>query len=234
MYHAHSLYEILLFLEGDVEYIVENHKYALKPYDMLLIRPGDHHYLKFLKESKYDRMVFRFPGYIIPSILDETFKQFPNLINVKDTCLIRIFERFDQHAEKFTSEKLYLLCVNTLSELLIYINEEKIENTQIEILDETVESILEYINDHIHEPISVQDICEHFYVSKTKLYHLFFEAMKVPIGQYIRNKKIMIAYSLIQKGLKPTQVAEDIGFLDYSTFYRTYVKVVGASPSDQE
>ena len=58
--------------------------------------------------------------------------------------------------------------------------------------------------------------------------------MKVPIGQYIRNKKIMIAYSLIQKGLKPTQVAENIGFLDYSTFYRTYVKVVGASPSDQE
>ena len=44
----------------------------------------------------------------------------------------------------------------------------------------------------------------------------------------------MIAYSLIQKGLKPTQVAENIGFLDYSTFYRTYVKVVGASPSDQE
>ena len=34
----HIVYEFLLFIEGDLEYVVENKKYKLEPYDLLLIK----------------------------------------------------------------------------------------------------------------------------------------------------------------------------------------------------
>lgn len=41
----------------------------------------------------------------------------------------------------------------------------------------------------------------------------------------------MAAHQHITKGMKPTKVAEMYGYSDYSTFYRTYLSVMGFPPS---
>lgn len=234
MYHAHNLYEILLFLDGDVEYVIENKKYTLKPFDLLFIKPGEHHYLKLQSTKRYERMVFRFPDYIIPKVIESSLHSKPAILNIKDTDLITIFNEFDEHAKNFSGEKLHILFMSVLTELLVYFNETGAQTEEAIVVDETVEQILHYINSNINTQISVNDICTSYYISKTKLYRMFYQAMKVPIAQYIRNKKIMLAYNLIKNGQKPTQVFEEVGFNDYSTFYRTYVRVIGSPPSNKE
>lgn len=233
-YHAHNLYEILLFNSGDIEYVIENHRYKLKPNDLLIIKPGEHHYLNLLSTKAYDRMVFRFPDYFVPQVIANMLDAKPTLFNIQDKDILEIFKRFDRLANKFTGERLYLLCMNNLSDLLIYLTEVGDSHHELHLVNENIENILAYINENIKTPLSVNDICSKFYISKTKLYKIFYDAMKIPIAQYIRNKKIMLAYSLIKRGQKPTQVYEEVGFNDYSTFYRTYIKVVGSSPSDKE
>ena len=58
--------------------------------------------------------------------------------------------------------------------------------------------------------------------------------MHCPIMQYIRSKKVMLAYQKIQSGEKPHAVAEELGFNDYSTFYRAYKSLLGFSPNQKE
>ena len=56
--------------------------------------------------------------------------------------------------------------------------------------------------------------------------------MKAPIIQYVRTKKILAAHQMIENGAKPYQVAKKYGFDDYSTFYRSYVSIIGAAPAN--
>ena len=37
---------------------------------------------------------------------------------------------------------------------------------------------------------------------------------------------------MIENGSKPYQVAKEFGFHDYSTFYRSYVSIMGYAPAD--
>jgi AraC-like DNA-binding protein len=232
--HSHNLYELLLFIEGDVEYVIENKRYTLKPYDLLFIKPGEHHYLILKSRHRYERMVMRFPDYIVPKMIEPSLLKKTSLYNIEDSELLTLFKQFDTHASRFAGEKLNVLFMSMLTQLLIYFSEIGDHPENPPVVDETVEQILQYINDHICTPISINDICTAYYISKTKLYRIFFEAMKTPIAQYIRNKKIILAYNLIKNGQKPTQVYEEIGFTDYSTFYRTYIKVIGTPPSAKE
>lgn len=234
LYHNHLNFEILLFIEGEVEYIIENRKYILKPFDVLFIKPGEHHFLKFLSKKRYERMVIRFPDYFIPKIIETSLKNKPALYNIKDSRLFEHFHRFDDYAACFSGEKLNILFMSSLNQLLISLNEFSANIEQPTVMDETIEQILFYINDHISSPISINEICSAYYISKTKLYRMFYENMNLPIAQYIKNKKILLAYNLIKNGKKPTQVAEDLGFSEYSTFYRTYLRIVGSPPSTKE
>jgi methylphosphotriester-DNA--protein-cysteine methyltransferase len=56
--------------------------------------------------------------------------------------------------------------------------------------------------------------------------------MKAPIIQYVRTKKILAAHKMIEGGSKPYQVAKELGFDDYSTFYRCYVSIIGSAPAN--
>ena len=45
-------------------------------------------------------------------------------------------------------------------------------------------------------------------------------------------KKLSIAQKLLSFGTVPTEVAQKLGFEDYSVFYRNYVKFFNRKPSD--
>ena len=57
--------------------------------------------------------------------------------------------------------------------------------------------------------------------------------MKIPVMQYVRYKKIIAAHQMILAGAKKSVVAELLDFNDYSTFYRSYVKIIGHAPTDR-
>ena len=52
---------------------------------------------------------------------------------------------------------------------------------------------------------------------------------------YVKTKKMLLAQSLIQETDSKqaiSVIAQDLGFDDYSVFYRNYLKFFGRKPSD--
>ncbi|MBR5247857.1 MAG: PocR ligand-binding domain-containing protein [Lachnospiraceae bacterium] len=108
-----------------------------------------------------------------------------------------------------------------------YISLQKIVSTKQE---ETLESILDYIDKNLHSDLSVQSICEKFSISKTVLYDLTQSAMPGGIAKYIRLKRIEKAKELLFTTDKPVEEISGLsGFMDCNYFRRVFKQATGLS-----
>ncbi len=96
--------------------------------------------------------------------------------------------------------------------------------------DETLSSIVQYIDYNLSSDLSVQAICERFSLSKTVLYELTKSAMPEGIAKYIRKKRLEKAKELIGKTDKSVEeISGLVGFLDCNYFRRLFKQENGMS-----
>lgn len=92
--------------------------------------------------------------------------------------------------------------------------------------------ITKYIEEHLSEDLSVNALCEKFKISRNCLYHLVNTYLGMPAAEFVRKKRIEKASLLIKQGFPVTQVAETVGFYDYSYFGKVFKSITGKTPSD--
>ncbi|UPU39992.1 helix-turn-helix transcriptional regulator [Erysipelothrix sp. Poltava] len=96
-----------------------------------------------------------------------------------------------------------------------------------------VNEINKYILNNICEPISVEDLCDHFAISRSSLHVLFKKNMDMPPKQYINDIKMMRAQVMIlEENLPITEVAMRLGFSSIHYFSRKFKKQFGLSPTE--
>lgn len=92
-------------------------------------------------------------------------------------------------------------------------------------------SCIQYINMHINEPISVQDIADLLGMSRAYTIKRFKEELGFNIGEYITHARIQEAKSLLKYTNK--SLSEISNYLCYSSqayFQNVFKKVVGCTP----
>ena len=93
-----------------------------------------------------------------------------------------------------------------------------------------IDKVLSYINEHYKEDLSLEQLAGHFYLNKFTLAKLFKEQTDRTVHNYIILKRISMAKQKITEGMLPSAVYQDVGFRDYSTFYRAFLKMEKISP----
>ena len=89
----------------------------------------------------------------------------------------------------------------------------------------------QYIEEHISEKIYIEDICGAFSVSKFTLYNLFRSEFQTTVNDYILDKRIALAKSLLrQQDRNIPRVASACGFADYNYFIRAFRERTGMTP----
>ena len=69
--HYHAMYEIFYFVRGDACLITELGQCALRPGDVMFIRPGQHHIVALDRETPYERYVLKFSvGFVPEHVID--------------------------------------------------------------------------------------------------------------------------------------------------------------------
>ena len=230
-YHYHKYYEMLLLVQGDVNFVHETKCYSLNKGDLIFVKPGQNHNISFNSFSPYERYVLKFPETEIPKELQTIIHSKDGCYSVKNTVLFELFTRLDYHKQHYNGQHLCELNKCVLREILFYFCLEQGTSAHLLSYNQTVTSLIEYIDEHIEEPITISGICQHFHFSKSYIYKVFLEEMNVSIMKYVRTKKIFHADSLIKRGVKPTDAFSRCGFTEYTSFYRAYVKIIGHKPS---
>ena len=94
------------------------------------------------------------------------------------------------------------------------------------------EKIIKYIDEHIKDEITLDELSKLAGYSKWHIYKIFKIYSPVPIKEYIRNKKIYAAANEIYTGRKLYDVALDYGYETPAGFYKAFQSVFGCKPSE--
>lgn len=247
-YHYHDFHKILILVGGDITYCVEGHTYDLAPDDIVLVSAGEVHRPIIRSDAPYERIII----YVSPDYLAEhsepgadltlCFQQaFANQSHVlrlhasrggKLGAAIRALDasRNDRDFACGLHHRIQFL------EFMIQLNRAALLG-HLAFIDDSASNgkilaILSYLNEHLTDDITIDDLSARFYLSRYYLMHTFREQTGYTIGSYLSTKRLFLAKERIAEGLPITDVCYACGFKNYSTFSRAYKKSFGESPRE--
>lgn len=71
-----------------------------------------------------------------------------------------------------------------------------------------------------------------FFVSKSTIDQLFRKKLGISFYRYLTQSRLIAAKERILEGEALGRICTDVGFADYSTFYRAFRREYGVAPSD--
>lgn len=243
--HHHDFYECYYFISGDVTYLVEGKAYNMKKGDIMLINSRElHQAIINSRELSYERIVL----WINKSFLKE--------LSTAETDLSFCFESLEKKnvlrtdieteqniktqlnkllsLEKYKGVGKDILYKAYMVELMVHLNNLLLNDklhSNIEIKKSNlIDGIIEYINTHIDEEITIDEIAEKFYLSKYHLSREFKKQTGTTIHRYIVKKKLIEAKELILLENPINSVYRQCGFGDYSNFFRAFKNEYGVTP----
>lgn len=237
--HTHAQAELYCFLGGDATFHVEGTAYPLLPGDVLVMRPAEAHYVQVAPDKPYERILLNFDTGILSAIdpedrLMQLFFQRTagtrNLYRLKDDNCLACLQKMTApcQEQRLAIMGNLILLLQQLTE--IFCSEQHIIDNP-----DTLESrIIRYINKNLDRELTIQALCDRFFISRTQLCQRFRQATGTSIGNYITAKRLILARRLLRHNQKPTEVFTACGYQDYSAFYRAYQNYFGHSPRDEQ
>ena len=244
-YHYHEFCKLVLLLSGSGSYIVEGRRYTLKSGDIVLVGSRCVHKPEFEEGISYERIIL----YISPALLAANSTERFSLESVFSGARGHVLRPSEEARRRFRSlaEELEgemaddsgegeILSRCTLLRLLIEIDREA-RRTEAEMpkptapQDEKILAILRYMESHLDEDISIDDLAARFYISKYHMMRKFREETGTSIHNYLSDKRLLSARDMIREGVSATDACFRCGFRSYSAFSRAYGKFFGETPT---
>lgn len=98
--------------------------------------------------------------------------------------------------------------------------------------DETLEAVIDYMKNHICDDISLADICNTFYIRKSRLSVIFKDYTGKSPMSYFKLLKLEQAKKLLREGnLSVSQITDRLGYSGIHNFTRSFKTCTGFSPT---
>lgn len=241
--HHHDFYEVYYLLSGQVEYWVDGRVIAMQPGDLLLINPMElHHPIIHSNSTSYERIVLWINKAFLEQLGDGLSRCFdlslPNRLcpaHVDRPALQALTHELveeyysDEPGSHLCAQGLFLQLMVKLNRLALRQRRQATSNDNLSAL---VQTAIDYVRDHIGEPLSLDQIAGQLFVSKYHLSHTFRKETGVSLYRYIMLRRLLLARQQLSAGLSAGQVCQNCGFADYTSFYRAFRAEYGTNPKE--
>ena len=228
--HCHPEYELIAVLEGSVSMVVEGSRMVLRSAEAAIIPPFCYHSIYAEEKCNYKRITALFGEDMIPREISEDFlEKSASTLAVSHPTLSPILDSIRSTMMEDELPKYESYIWGCLVQILYVHTYRKSKKYAVDT-DPRVKSITEYIDSHLCDRITLDELAEYLFVSKSTLCHIFREQMKISVKQYVLQKKLAYAARLISEGGSATSAAETVGYDNYANFYKVYKKTFGTSP----
>ena len=244
VWHYHDFHKVVIFISGKAAYHIEGKTYHLKPWDILLVDRHAIHRPEIDPSVPYERFILWIQNDIPQTELLKCFQKANdrsyNLIRLHPSLQEKLKDILMELESSAKSEEYAgnLLTQALFQQFMVYLNRIFLEKQYIfdkksYTFDSQIAGILQYINHNLKEDLSVEKLAARYYVSKYHLMRKFKEETGYTLHNYIVNKRLLMARTLISEGTPVIKAAQESGFAEYSTFSRAYRRQFKASPSEE-
>ncbi|MBR5527775.1 MAG: helix-turn-helix transcriptional regulator [Clostridia bacterium] len=231
--HTHSVSELMFFVHGSAKQMVEGKMYTLHKNDLVYVKPSVYHRVDPDLSAEYERYVLMFDPEIIKGIDGADIFESTAVVGcARDGVIPEIIKKLDYYCLNFPKESFYELATMLLRE--IFYNLSVIETPKTgsqSSFSPLLSRAISYINDNLFTIGKVSEISDALYITESYLYSIFREQLRTTPKKYITDKRLLAARKAIMRGARPTEIYREMGFSEYSTFYRSFVSLFGYSPS---
>ncbi len=238
--HYHDGYELFYFIQGEGEYMVEGKKYPLSPGDILITNPRELH-CPVIRSELYNRTTISIHPLYLAAFITKDYNPCNGFISrpladqnhipadvVKQHGLDREIEIIGAYYNDDKPCRDAMIKAHLLI-LLESINQ-IVSVSKVSFASERIQEIVHYINAHLTEKITLASLANQFFINRHHLSHTFHDRMGMTLTDYITSKRVQKSLELLSEPVSLLDVALAVGFSDYASFYRAFVKIVGTSP----
>lgn len=243
--HAHDdLCELLWCISGNGSILVGDALYRLESGRLYFIPPLVLHYTHPVLPEVYIRSKVLFSHSNIRKVLsacnglpllerlERTFwsAECPQETSQELDTLFRSAFSLHQQEEDMTND---IRCTGLLMNLLAGLSELYVpEEVTARCTDDLLNRVLTYINTHLCENLTLDQIADHCHISKFHLCHRFREEINMTIMQYIADQRIISAkIALLETDKSISAVAMENGYANFSHFCSAFRRAEGISPA---
>ena len=242
--HYHSFYHCTLLLNGDLSYFQQDQMLRMRPGDLLftpiycnhslyIFSPDTSYFCLSFSAEMMDELVACFPK------LKKDFSNLPSIIHMarheRERLVHLLYCLMD---EQNTSADSPFQIGNMLVISALQLMVRDVYTTQLldrkqpsESNYSAVISCIRYIEQHLADDIGTKDLVKVAALSQSSLYNAFKLHTGMPVRQYITQRRIQQSLRLLREGMSIADAAVAVGFQDFSTYYRNFVKCMAVSPS---
>ena len=246
--HSHKYYEFYFFLGGEVSITIQNQTYSLQKGDMILLPPSVKHYITIHNpEIAYQRFVFWITA-DFANELEQTSSDYVYLLKHANENKQYIYH-FDTITFNTIQSKLFLISDKihfqhfgkdlklslATKDFILHLSRIVYETVHPHVTKEQkglFEKLIDYIDEHLEEDLSLEHLSKLFFVNKYHIAHLFKEKYGLPVHQYVIKKRLSLCKDAILNNAEISEIYLLCGFSDYSSFYRAFKKEYGLSPKE--
>ena len=241
--HSHDYYELVIFVEGEINYVCESSVYSPNRGDVIIIPPGKFHMSKLKGErTHYKRHVF----YLYPNAFDAVSPSLAELLirtkegvhfslasREREEELLTLSEKLASALKKRGDDLSRALAFGYIIEIFCLLNRKDIRHSgESERLPENILALQQYLDAHYSEINSVSEVAEHFFYSREYVSRLFKKYYDTTILDYIHKLRISKSRALIAEGMPIIDVCYAVGFSSLSTFIRAFRTATDMTPSE--
>lgn len=226
--HSHREFEIYINISGDVSFLVKNNLYHLSRGDVIVARPGELHHCVYRSDAPHKFFWILFDCQKNSGLLDFLTEGFyENYISPQSNLREELLTLcYTLHGSDLTKEeKIYYFF-----RLFAILKESLKPMASNSLLPQSIGKIIDYIDSHIHEEISISDIAKTLYISQSTLTRQFKKHLDITPLEFVKRRKLALAVQLLQEGKSVLAAGTGVGYNDNSYFIELFKKYYGTSP----
>lgn len=234
------------YRKGEAELRIEGNLYEICEGDIVILNPDEMHVSERKDNCYMEKIVLHISETLLSAFggdrsvffekIAKKAKGKGNLISSDTAKGLRLSDKISEClalAQENTAEGEVLLCCKTVEVLFIIsslIRNADDISTDTSKGNKTVNLIIDYINRHYAEEITLNTLAERFHFSKYYISHLFKDFVGISPGDYLIARKLYVANNLIRGGASVKEASLLVGFNNYSNFFRLYKKYFNITP----
>lgn len=233
---CHEYFELFYVQSGTLTITTASAVHTLSAGDLILYGPDKEHPRQLMKDCACSYLSVSFDmDYDDPQrLLDQVFHTTNGLRDtlrkiIEQSSLSSLHARTLMlcHLQEVVTQ-LLLLC-DELEEKRSLSRQSSNPNSQTELLQQ----ILLYMDERVTEPITIEEICHRFFMSRTSLQALFKMHLHLSPKSYLINIKLQKSKELLRESQYTiSEIADILGFSSIHYFSRLFKKYFDVSPSE--